>query len=311
MILCTACAMLEKTETAPAAPAAQSAPAASSAPTQTQAPAAPQPPRAPTAEERRNAEQLAIDSINRLQVGDVAGGRALLDQALALDPKNELAKLMLKQLNVDPVTELGAASFPYTIERDETLAKIAQRFLGDRFLFYLLARYNDIAQPNQIHAGQVIRIPGKAPATTAAATPSRPVPPPAVPAPAPTPTPEPARPAVAPPAPADDATARRLADGRDEERKGNFDGAMAAYADVLRRDPANAEAKQRYAGAHGRAVDAYYADGVAAFARQDLDKAIAAWDRVLVLEPEHQNAKLKRQQALDLKDKLKRFEKKP
>jgi tetratricopeptide (TPR) repeat protein len=87
-----------------------------------------------------------------------------------------------------------------------------------------------------------------------------------------------------------------------------LEGALAAYSDVLRRDPTQEEAKQRYAAARNRLIDHYYAEGTAAFARQDLDKAIAAWDRVLQLDPDHQNARLKRQQALDLRDKLKRFE---
>jgi tetratricopeptide (TPR) repeat protein len=251
----------------------------------------------PTAEERSRAEQLATESINPLQAGDAATGRGLVEQALALDPNNELARLLMRQLTADPVAELGSVNFAYTIQRDDTLARLAQRFLGDRHLFYILARYNDIAQPNRIQVGQVIRIPGKAPpraAEPAAAEPPKP----AQPAPAPT----------VPPAPVDDGSAARLADGRERERKGDLEGALAAYMEILRRDPAHAEAKQRSAAVRKRLADRYYAEGTAAFARQDLDKSIAAWERVLELDPEHQNARLKRQQAIDLKERLKRFD---
>jgi len=296
LFLCAACA----TQPEKGPPLAEAVPAPAEKPAEPAPAPTPLPPHAPTAEERQRAEQLANESVGRLQAGDSAAGRSLLEQALALDPKNELARLMMRQVTADPVAELGTVNFAYTIERDETLAKLAQRFLGDRFLFYILARYNDIAQPNQIHVGQVIRIPGTAPS---AKTP----PPPRVPTPAPTGPPESARPAAAA-APADDLIAKRLADGREEERKGNFDGALAAYEDVLHRDPTNAEAKQRRDAVRTRLIDRYYADGMTAFAHQDLDKAIAAWDRVLQLDPNHQNAKLKRQQALDLRDKLKRFE---
>ena len=64
----------------------------------------------------------------------------------------------------------GAAAGPGTVEVD--LSKLAQQFMGDRFKFYILARYNDMANPNRLAAGQVIKIPGKAPPVTA--TPVRP-----------------------------------------------------------------------------------------------------------------------------------------
>lgn len=265
-------------------------------------PKAPAPPRAPTAEERQRAEQLANDAILRLQTGDEAAGRGLLEQALALDANNTLAQTMLRQVTADPVAELGTTHFQYTIQRDDTLARLAQRFLGDRHLFYVLARYNDIAQPNRIHVGQVIKIPGKAPPRQAEPL-------------APPPAPEPVRSAPSSPTPVapalvEDTLAKRLAEGREQERKGDLEGALATYSDVLRRDPAQAEARQRSAAVRKSLVDRHYAAGTAAFARQDLDRAIAAWDRVLELDPEHQSAMLKRRQALDLKDRLKRFDSK-
>ena len=257
----------------------------------------PPPPRVPTTAERQRAEQLANESIPRLQAGDEAGGRSLLEQALALDTTNALAQMMMRQITADPVAELGSTHFQYTIQRDDTLAKLAQRFLNDRHLFYILARYNDIAQPNRIQLGQVIKIPGKAPPRQAE----------------PSPAAEPARPPAAPPAapaPVEDAQARKMAEGREQERKGDLEGALATYSDILRRDPAQSEAKQRAAAVRRKLVDLYYAEGTAAFAHQDLDKSIAAWNRVLELDPDHQNAKLKRQQALDLKERLKRFDSK-
>lgn len=265
------------------------------------APKPPPPPRPPTADERLRAEQLANESVLRLQAGDEAAGRSLLEQAMALDPANALAQMMMRQVTADPVSELGSTHFQYTIQRDDTLARLAQRFLNDRHLFYILARYNDISQPNRIQVGQVIKVPGKAPPSRQAesppaAEPARPAPPRAAPPP--------------PPAPVEDAQARRMAEGRELERKGDLEGALATYSEILRRDPAQAEAKQRAATLRTKLVDRYYAEGTAAFARQDLDKSIAAWNRVLELDPDHQNAKLKRQQAEDLKERLKRFDSK-
>src|SRR5262245_19962690 len=56
-----------------------------------------------------------------------------------------------------------------------------------------------------------------------------------------------------------------------------------------------------------RVSEAYYRDGVAAFQRQDLDGAIAAWDRALAVDPNHKNAQLNRAQAIELKQNLQRL----
>jgi tetratricopeptide (TPR) repeat protein len=234
---------------------------------------------------------LANDSVIQLQAGDAAAGKKQLEQALALDPSNELAVLMMRQVTADPIAELGTTHFNYTIKRDDTLAKLAQRFLNDRHRFYILARYNDIAYPNRIQVGQVIKIPGKAPRVVEP-TVAEPV----------------KAPPAAPPVPVDDSKEKRLAQARELERQGDLEGALVAYADVLRSDPTHIEARQHAVPIRKKLVDRYYAEGTAAFASQDLDKAIAAWDRVLALDPDNQNAKLKRQQAIDLKERLKRFD---
>lgn len=51
-------------------------------------------------------------------------------------------------------------------------------------------------------------------------------------------------------------------------------------------------------------IDEYYKQASIAFRRQELDKAIALWDKVLLLDPEHQHAITGRLQALELKRKL-------
>lgn len=291
-----ALAMLTACATEPAAPPPAAPPPPAPATQPPPPPPRPAPPRQPTEDDKRRAEQLANDAVLQLQAGEQANGQGLLEQALALDPNNALAIKMMQQLTTDPVAAYGATHFTYTIQRDDTLAKLAQRFMGDRLLFYGLARYNDITQPNRIHVGQVIKVPGKAPRTVEPAPVVEPV--------------KPAPPAPQPPPPpaADDQTAKRMAEARELERKGDLEGALVAYGDVLRREPGHAEARQRAVAVRRKLVDRYHAEGTAAFARQDLDKAIAAWDRVLVLDPENQNARLKRQQAIDLKERLKRFD---
>jgi tetratricopeptide (TPR) repeat protein len=70
-------------------------------------------------------------------------------------------------------------------------------------------------------------------------------------------------------------------------------------------NPTDAPAKTLLASTAGKAAESYYRTGVAAFQRQDLDKAIAAWDRALAIDPTHRNAQLSRAQALELKQNLK------
>ncbi|MFN3231860.1 MAG: tetratricopeptide repeat protein [Alphaproteobacteria bacterium] len=72
-------------------------------------------------------------------------------------------------------------------------------------------------------------------------------------------------------------------------------------------DPANIEAQELLSTAQATVADQHYREGLAAYRKQELDQAIASWDRVLEIDPEHANANLYRAQALDLKDRLSRM----
>ena len=71
--------------------------------------------------------------------------------------------------------------------------------------------------------------------------------------------------------------------------------------------PMDNRAQTLLATAKMRVSDGYYRDGVAAFQRQDLDGAIAAWDKALAVDPNHRNAQLNRAQAIELKQNLQRL----
>jgi Tfp pilus assembly protein PilF len=71
--------------------------------------------------------------------------------------------------------------------------------------------------------------------------------------------------------------------------------------------PSDMRAQTLLASAKGKTADIYYRNGVAAFQKQDLDGAIAAWDRVLAIDPNHKNAQLQRAQAVELKQNLQRL----
>jgi tetratricopeptide (TPR) repeat protein len=71
--------------------------------------------------------------------------------------------------------------------------------------------------------------------------------------------------------------------------------------------PMDNRAQMLLTTAKTRVTDAYYREGVALFQRQDLDGAIAAWDRALAVDPNHRNAQLNRAQAIELKQNLQRL----
>ena len=184
---------------------------------------------------------------------------------MQVEPGHKLALQLLKQITADPLATLGRESFIYRVQAGESLSRIAQRFLGDVHQFYILARYNDIKVPRQLAGGQMIRVPGKAPAAGtlsggAPVTPAVPV------APITAGTPAPAKPgAAASAAPTEAGKAER-------ERTQN----IARLTRAAR----------------------------AAFAKQDLENAIKAWDQVLELDSNNNTAKLERQRAVDLKERL-------
>jgi len=263
------------------------------------APAAPAPVPAPPpapdltpAQAKAQAQRLALDAVEQLQNGDETTARLTLDKAVALDPTNDLAKKLQEQIKADAQKELGPVFFRYTVQRDDSLSKLAQQYLGDRFRFYILAKYNDMASPNKLAAGQVIKIPGRAPAT-----------PPAAAAPV-----APAAEAVAAPAAADakprDDVAELLQKGKDLEAKGNLEGAYAAYAEAAKKTPVNAEAVRRRDASRTALLRSLDREGTQAFQRQNLDLAIAKWDRILEIDPNNQKAKLERERCLELKKKM-------
>ena len=277
--------------TKPAEPKAQPAPVAvQPAPVDATPAAAPVVPDVPPAEARPMAAKLALQAVDQLQVGDEASARATIEQALKLDPANDLAKKLLDQISADAQRELGAVYFRYTVQPADTLSKLAQQYMGDRFRFWILAKYNDIGNPSRLGAGQVIKIPGRQPVTPPAPVvePATRVEP-AAPAPAPEPKPE---------------LADAMKRGADLEKAGNLEAAYATYVDAAPRFPASADAAKKRDAAKVALIRQLDREASQAFQRQNLDLAITKWDRVLELDPNNRNARLKREQALDLKKRM-------
>ena len=274
-------------------PAAASGAAGRPAPGATAPVPAPAPvPELTPAQAKSQAQRLALDAVEQLQNGDEIAARLTLDKSLALDSTNDLARKLQDQIKADAQKELGPVFFRYTVQRDDSLSKLAQQYLGDRFRFYILAKYNDMASPNKLAAGQVIKIPGRAPAT-----------PPAAAAPAAAPAAETATPAAPEAKPRDD-VADLLQKGKELEASGDLERAYAAYIEAAKKTPVNAEAVRRRDASKVALVRSLDRAGTQAFQRQNLDLAITKWDRILELDPNNQKAKLERERCLELKKKM-------
>lgn len=273
----------------------------------------PRPPATPA--EQQQAQKVALRVADLLEAGNETEARSEIDRALTLDPNNKLAQNFLRQLTVDPATALGTESFAYTVRPGETLSKIAGRFMGDIYAFYLLARYNDVKVPRLVSSGQTIRVPGKAPPLEPPPVkPSRSEPPKhkspkasereRVVVERDEPEPAPPPPPVQPPPEVVSPAEKAYREGLAAQRSGNRERAYQQFRQAAQLDPGHADARAKADQVRREIALQHERNARSAFARQDLDGAIRNWDRVLELEPGNDNARLEKQKALLLKQKI-------
>jgi len=296
ILLCSTAVLVTSCGT-PTAKAPVPAPAVTE-PAPVEAPPAPPPPPPLTLQQ---AQKMALACADLLEAGNEEQAKADLQRVLGSDPGNKLAQNLMRQISADPVAVLGRESFSYTVRSSDTLSRIAGRFLGDIYSFYILARYNDIKIPRQVAGGQVIRIPGKAPPPGVlenearrdkAVAPTNPAPPVTTVAPAAPVTNEPS------------AGEKALTSAEAAERRGDLDRAYSDYRTATGGELSN-EALAKAEQVRRRLVTRYTLAARGAFAKQDLDGSIAQWDRVLQLEPGNDTARLEQQKARALKEKIK------
>jgi tetratricopeptide (TPR) repeat protein len=314
----------------PAAPPAPP-PSPASAPEPVAAPPAPAPtPTGPVSQAAQaQAQKIAMGAVEPLEAGKEDVALAELQRALATDPQNKLALSLMRQIETDPQELYGRDHFSYTVRSQDTLSRIAGRFLGDIYAFYGLARYNNIAVPRQVSAGQVLRIPGKAPvggqapapakapAPPAPPSPPPPPPPPAPPPPAPPPQsvpapgpdvrplpppPPPAPPPPPPPPPEPTPGERAMSRAAAAERRSDWPLAYREYQAAAGLNQPGAAAKveqvrKPLAQHHAKLAKA-------AFARQELDVSIANWETVLQLDADFPQARSELERMRRLKANL-------
>jgi len=118
---------------------------------------APKPALAPTPD-LTHPERLR-HAIALLEDGNAAQAKVDLETYLAAVPNSALAQRLLFQIDAPLDTLFPAQHFTVTLEPQQSLSSLSGTYLGEVFGFYALARYNNIAVPDRVVAGQQIRIP--------------------------------------------------------------------------------------------------------------------------------------------------------
>nr|WP_232059370.1 LysM domain-containing protein [Kineobactrum salinum] len=244
------------------------------------------------------------EALRMLEDGRARQARAELVAYLQEKPRSDVARDLLRQLDEDSNVYYPASYREITLASGESLSTLAHRYLGSVYQFYALAKYNGIAEPRRLRAGQILKIPLTETARASFAVEDDPE----------SLAREMAQEAEAAALTTDAALPQEAAAEAETKVEAEADtGAAVAGA-----NPAGEETEEESlpepalqpaavaavpAGEprelHRRALNAYRA--------QDLDKAIDLWNRVLVLDPEHENARLYRAQALELQSKLRRL----
>lgn len=227
-------------------------------------------PPAGSPEAKTLAQKLAqIEALDLLQKGEETEALKVLERSLALDPNNELAKKLIYQIGSDAQQEYTSTSFAYTVQVNDTMGKLAQRFLNDQYRFYILAKYNDMKVPNKLAVGQVIRIPGIVPKNLYSKKETE----------SGGKTPE----------------TKKLI----EQEKETTEIPSPPLPPVI---PLKEESAKQEA-----LIKQLSRDAESAYRKQQLDIAIQKWNHVLALAPDNQQAKQKRDHAQQLKDKYDKF----
>lgn len=116
-----------------------------------------------TPEEGLTSRARLRKAISLLEVGQAGQAKAELEAYLLDQPNSGLARDLITQIDADPQELFGPKFYTYKMKSGESLSIVAKDRLGNAMKFYGLARYNDIENPSEIKAGQIVKVPGSRP----------------------------------------------------------------------------------------------------------------------------------------------------
>ncbi|WP_410474424.1 hypothetical protein [Guyparkeria sp. TX1] len=271
------------------------------------------------------ADRRSLDAIlEDLQRGGYPRGRRDLARYLERHPDDMVARAVMRQLTADPEEVLGRQSHEYTVRPGDSYSALAARHLGDAGLFLILARYNDSENPSDLRVGESLRLPGQPRSSDAGPTaladegqPAR-----RQLERAPIPSRQTAAALALPDAPLP--SFQSAAADRDAASSGSSSNEIGTRAEQLQKEAMSLLADDRPEAAlkrfeaalaedegiepaatrapalRERLVDEYHERAILRYRNQDLDEAIALWDRVLAIDPTFEPARTYRARAREL-----------
>lgn len=260
---------------------------------------------------------LAAIVNNDLQNGRYEEGGRALRRYVQTHPGDQQAASYLRQLTEDPKSMLGVSSSPYVVKTGESYSTLAGRYLGDPNLFVALARYNHANNPSLIRAGSTVQIPSlHAPLVDAAHTHpkgSR-TGTSTVPASASTFTSaeDLAIPIslVANPPPAN-STAQRAEQLKEQSiglyRNGHKEQALDVLNQALLLNPKLSSTDPAFTTLRQNWITDQHQQAMVLYLDQQLDQAIALWNRLLTVDPGYEPAVVYRLHALELQQRMKSY----
>jgi tetratricopeptide (TPR) repeat protein len=231
--------------------------------------------------------------IQLIEDGQAEEAQNALKTYLDKNPKNTVALSLQHQLTHNPDTYLGKPEINYTVQAGDTLGGIAAKFLGSPLKFVILGRYNHISRVKDLHVGQVLKLPANHKADPAAPAESAAVAEPEVTSEQPADS-TPRSESVAAPVLAQSALK--------PERK-----APAATKTELGTPavvPSPNPATDNLGSNQLTRVQQYHEAALVAYRKQNLDAAIALWNKALAIDPTYEPALGYRARAQELQRRL-------
>ncbi|MEW8659349.1 MAG: tetratricopeptide repeat protein [Candidatus Thiodiazotropha endolucinida] len=94
---------------------------------------------------------------------------------------------------------------------------------------------------------------------------------------------------------------------QDQQTAGNLEEAYQTYNQVLTYDPDNSAAQASQLSIRDKLTDSYHRRAMQLFRKQELDEAIAFWNKILALNPNHSLAPGYKARALEMKQQLQKI----
>lgn len=108
-------------------------------------------------------KEIMTNALTHLDLGEVSKAKNYVDRLILRNPKHEIALDLRKQIEMEPneyFKQLGwHKKCSYTVQRVDSLSRIAKTYFNDKNKFYALAKLNGISVPQNLRRSQIIQLP--------------------------------------------------------------------------------------------------------------------------------------------------------